>query len=73
MPQSCRGVPVRIQGAAGLIMAKVTMYQIEKREYDGHWAPVGNPFDSMLLADLARLEWLPDDTTRVDPIAVEVP
>lgn len=54
-------------------MPKVTMYQIEKREYDGRWAPVGNPFDSMLLADLARLEWLPDDTTRVDPIAVEVP
>ena len=54
-------------------MPKITMYQIEKREYDGRWAPVGRPFDSMLLADLARLEWLPDDMTRVDPIAVEVP
>jgi hypothetical protein len=51
---------------------KVTMYQIEKREFDGRWVTVGNPFDSKLLADLARMEWLPNDTTRVDPIVVEI-
>lgn len=54
-------------------MPKITMYQIEKREYDGRWVTVGNPFTSNLEAELARMEWLPDDTTRLDTIAVEVP
>lgn len=53
-------------------MAKVTMYQIETREFDGRWIPMGRPFESKTEAELAAAEWLPDTTTRIDTIVVEV-